>query len=144
MYKVNTKIRWKFIMLSIITLVLGAVITVKSHTNMDWQDFSDTESQLVTPTMNIDQIEVSLEDILKQYEALMNSSSQTNKNEIISNLDKLYQLSVNDYYNVDALSNSSNNKQLFDDLAQSNTSLSSSIFEMKDSLINAGDFSRAQ
>lgn len=145
MYKVNAKYRWKLIiLLGIMALIIGVVVTAKSHANMDWQDFSDTESQTVTSTMNIAQIEVSLEDILNQYEGLMNSSHQTSKNEMISNLDKLYQLSVNDYNNVNALNDSSNNNQLLDELAQGSTSLTSSIFEMKDSLANTGDLSEAQ
>lgn len=142
---INAKKRKKFIMLGIITLVI-AVISIAKFSKLirndsGWNDIYDNQSETITPTMNIDQIEASLEDVLKQYEGLVNSSNPINKNKTISDLDKLYKLSAKDYTNVTALANSSNNIQILNDLRQGATSLTSSIFEMKDSLMNEGDFS---
>ncbi|WP_088227395.1 hypothetical protein [Desulfosporosinus sp. FKB] len=106
------KKRRKLMSIGILTLIIIIIATAKLirlHQDSAWQDLSDTVPSITTPTMNIDQIEGSLEDISKQYEGVITHSSQASKNQMISNLDRLYQLSVTDYVNANALKNLSNN-----------------------------------
>ncbi|WP_407311280.1 hypothetical protein [Desulfosporosinus sp. SB140] len=147
MFSTTVKRRKRLVIAGIISfLIIAAVLArlASSYKSMTWQDLSDTDSSTPAPTINIDQIVISLKDILKQYEALVTSSKQTNRSEMIANLDKLYQLALNDDVNANALNNSSSNNQKLNDLAQATTFLTSSIFEMKDSLLNVGDFSQTQ
>ncbi|WP_088226192.1 hypothetical protein [Desulfosporosinus sp. FKB] len=131
----------KLTTLGIIILIVVVIASAKfmsSYRDTSWQDLSDTLPTITTPTENIGQIEGSLEGILKQYEELITSSNQTRKNQLLSNLDNLYQLSAIDYENAHALRNFSNNDPTLNDLAQATTFLSSSIFEMKDGLMILG------
>lgn len=144
---INANKRKKLISLGLITLVILFIAIAKFVRvlgNSGWTDFYETSSETIAPAMNISQIEASLEDALKQYEVLITSSNRIDKNEMVSDLDKLYQLSANDYTNATALKDSSKEIQTLDDLTQSATFLTSSIFEMKDSLMNEGNFSTTQ
>ncbi|MDQ7097194.1 hypothetical protein REC12_26705 [Desulfosporosinus sp. PR] len=147
MFSVSGKERKKLVIAGIISLLFIATALVRladSSKSMGWQDFSDTDSALATPTMNIDQIVVSLNDILKQYQTLISSSKPLSKKEMITHLDALYQSALTDDVNANALNNSAADNQKLSDLAQATTFLTSSLYEMKDSLQNVGDFSRTQ
>lgn len=127
-------------------MVVIIIITAKlinSQSNSGWQDLSDTIPTLAAPTMNSEQVESSLDTILNQYKALLASAQQTNKQQLISNLDKLYQTSVTAYNNAQILDSNSNDQTL-DDLAHASKFLSASLFEIKDSLSYSGDFSQSQ
>lgn len=138
----NKKLTSLGILVIVITIIALAKFTSLRQAS-SWQDLPVAVESTTTPTMNIDQIKVSLKDILKQYEEILAVSKQTNKNQMVMALDKLYQLSLNDYDNVKAIRNSSAKRPL-NDLTQASTFLSSSLFEMKDSLMNMGNFSQIQ
>jgi hypothetical protein len=122
--------------------VMAGPKVIARYQDSGWTDFSDTQSDTVTPTMNIGQTAASLEDVLKKYQQLINSGSGSNK--LLESLDGLYQTATNDYANATALENSAGKSQLFDNLTQSALSLTLSIFERKDSLNHYGDFSTTQ
>ncbi|AFM40521.1 hypothetical protein Desaci_1508 [Desulfosporosinus acidiphilus SJ4] len=147
MLKSAAKRSGKFTTLVVLSLVLAIVAGAKLinfKKNSAWQDLSDSMPTISAPSKNAGQIEGSLKNIVKQYKGIISSSQQTNKDQMFSNLDKLYQLSVNDYVNAKALENLSANNSTVNDLVQVTTFLSSSIFEMKDSMINSGEFSQQQ
>lgn len=149
MLRLAPKIQKKLVPFAIILLVAIIVLTKFSiaHNTDHWQDIANTasepKSQLAPSTMNSDQINVSLKNILKQYNALISNSKQANKSEVISSLDKLYQMSLEDYVNAKELGNSSA-KQTVTDLTQASAYLTASIFEMKDSMNCTGDISQIQ
>lgn len=133
----------KLLTLGMATLVIVAIGMAKlalAHRNSGWVDIYDTQSGTMTSTMSIGQIEASLEDISKQYEGLLNSPS----NSTVFKLRQLYQLSAKDYTNATALARSANNNPVLNNLTQSSSLLTSSIFEMKDSLLYTGNFGVTQ
>ncbi|MHB1653805.1 MAG: hypothetical protein ACYCVD_15220 [Desulfitobacteriaceae bacterium] len=148
-YKRKKKITIYFIILLII-----AIATI-SRGNLVWPSLASnaltastqisvTQPQNIQPKMDIKAIQTSLEDVLKQYQGLINSPNKGNKGKMVSELDKLYLLSANDYTNVMSLKVSSGTAQILNNLTQGSNCLTASIFEMKDSLINEGDFSSSQ
>ena len=133
------KVRGWGIIAVVVLIVIIAAKLINSQSNSGWQDLSDTVPTLAAPTMNSEQVESSLETILSQYKTLLASAQQTNKQKLISNLDKLYQTSIAVYNNAQALDSYSDDQTL-DDLAQASKFLSASLFEIKDSLSYSGDY----
>jgi len=103
-----------------------------------------TQSQNMQPKMDIKSIQTSLEDVLKQYQEVINSTNKTNKAKLVSEVDKLYSIAASDNTNVKSFEVSSSNKQIIDGLTQGSDCLAASLFEIKDSLIYDGDFSATQ
>ena len=148
--------RWgkKNIVIGIITfLILSIVIKVVygnflepslAYTTLANSDILATQSQTMQPKMDIKAIQTSLEDVLKQYQEVINSSNKTSKATLVSEVDKLYLIAASDNTNVKSFEASSNNTQIIDDLIQGSDCLAASLFEMKDSLIYDGDFSATQ
>lgn len=134
-------------LISLFILVVVMIVSGKaalSYKDSGWVDLTDTQSQAQPPTMNIGQINVSLKDILKQYENLLASAGSMNKDSMLSKLSRLYQLSAKDYSNATALPDPSDGNGVLQDLSLGSGSLTSSIFEKEDSLLNTGVFSTTQ
>ncbi|MDR3587696.1 MAG: hypothetical protein P4L59_20645 [Desulfosporosinus sp.] len=156
MYRAFRYKRWrkKNIVVGLITfLILSIVIKVVygnflgpslAYTTLANSEILAAQSQTVQPKMDIKAIQTSLEDVLKQYQKVINSSNKTSKATLISEVDKLYLIAANDNTNVKSFEASSNNTQIIDDLTQGSDCLAASLFEMKDSLIYDGDFSATQ
>ena len=129
----------------IIKVVFGNFIGPSvAYTTLANSDTLTTQSQTMQPKADIKAIQTSLEDVLKQYQEVINTSNITNKATLVSEVDKLYLIAASDNTNVKSFEASSNNTQIIDDLTQSSDYLAASLFEMKDSLIYDGDFSATQ
>ncbi|WP_088189588.1 hypothetical protein [Desulfosporosinus sp. FKA] len=129
-----------------IIVIIIAITALKLAFNQRvsaWQDFSDTVPTITNPSMTPTEIENSLEDILKQYQEIT-ASKERSKKQITASLDKLYKLAANDYLNCNALKQSSQNSQMIIDLTEASRLLTSSLFELNDSLSSAGDLSKCQ
>jgi len=135
-----------FLILSIVIKIvygnfLGPSVAYTTLANID---ILATQSQNVQPKKDIKAIQTSLEDVLKQYQVVINSSNKTNQTTLVSEVDKLYLIAASDNTNVKSFEESSNNTQIIDDLTQGSDCLAASLFEMKDSLDYTGDFSASQ
>jgi t-SNARE complex subunit (syntaxin) len=143
--------RNKNIVVSLITVLILIIFTVvikggygrslgpsSAYTTLAYQPHN------IQPGMDIKAIQTSLEDVLKQYQEVINSTSKMNKDTLVSEVDKLYSIAANDNTNMKSSEVSSNNKQIIDDLTQGSDCLAASLFEIKDSLIYDGDFSATQ
>jgi len=102
------------------------------------------QPQNMVPKMDIKATQASLEDVLKQYQGLINSPNKMNKATLASEVDKLYTIAANANTNAKALAVTSNNEQVMDNLTQGSNNLAASLFELKDSLISDGDYSATQ
>jgi hypothetical protein len=143
--------RKKHIVVSLITVLILITVTVvikggygqslapsSAYTTLAYQP------QSMQPRMDIKAIQTSLEDVLKQYQEAINSTSKMNKDSLVSEVDKLYTLATTANTNAKSLGVSSSSQQNIDDITQCSNSLASSLFELKDSLICDGDYSATQ
>ena len=102
------------------------------------------QPQKIQPKMDKKLIQTSLEDVLKRYQEVINSTNKMNKDKLVSEVDRLYSIAANANTSAKSLVVSSNNEQNIDDLTQCSNSLAASLFELKDSLILDGDYSMTQ
>ena len=135
-----------FLILSIVIKVVNGNFLEPSfaYTTLANSEILATQSQTMQPKMDIKAIQNSLEDVLKQYQEVINSSNKTSKATLVSEVDKLYLIAASDNTNVKSFETSSNNTQIIDELIQGSDCLAASLFEMKDSLIYDGDLSATQ
>jgi len=148
--------RWekKNIVVGIITfLILSIVIKIVygnflepslAYTTLANSEILATQSQNMQPKPDIKAIQSSLEDVLKQYQVVINPTNKTSKAALVSEVEKLYSIAASDNTNMKSFEVSSNNKQIIYDLTQATDCLAASLFEMKDSLSYDGDFSTTQ
>jgi len=115
-----------------------------AYTTLANSEISVTQSQNMQPKIDIIAIQTSLESVLKQYQEVINSTNKTSKATLVSEVDKLYSIAASDNTNMKYFEESSNNKQIIDDLTQGSDCLAASLFELKDSLSYDGDFSATQ
>ncbi|MDR3601011.1 MAG: hypothetical protein P4L49_11125 [Desulfosporosinus sp.] len=154
MYRMNRAYRYKRwkkknIVVGLMTLLIVAIVIKGVHGNLRElslanSEITATQSQNAQPKMDIKAIQTSLEEVLKQYQKVINSANKTNKDTLVSEVDKLYSRAANDNTTMKSLAVSANNKQIIDDLTQGSDYLAASLFEIKDSLIYNGDFSETQ
>lgn len=143
--------RKRYIVVSLLTVFILVAVTIvikggygkslgpaTAYTTLAYQP------QSMQPKMDIKAIQTSLEDVLKQYQEAINSTSKMNKDSLGSEVDKLYTLAASANTNAKSLGVTSNNEQVIDDLTQGSNSLAASLFELKDSLMNDGDYSGTQ
>ena len=143
--------RKKKILVGLITFLILIIFTVvikvgygnslgpsSAYTTLAYQP------QNIQPKMDIKAIQTSLEDVLKQYQEVINSTNKMNKDTLVSEVDKLYTLAASANTNAKYLVVSSNNEQVINDLTQCSNSLAASLYELKDSLICDGDYSATQ
>ncbi|MDR3543104.1 MAG: hypothetical protein P4L69_19385 [Desulfosporosinus sp.] len=121
--------------------LLGPSLT---YTTLTDSTILAAQSQNRQPRMDIKAIQTSLEDVLKQYQGIINSSNKANKNTLVSEVEELYSKAANDNANMKSFEVSSKNKQIINTLTQGSDCLAASLFEMKDSLMYEGDFSATQ
>ncbi|CAA7599473.1 Hypothetical protein DEACI_0096 [Acididesulfobacillus acetoxydans] len=133
----------RFGLAALIILVVVLVKPVLLHRDSGWVDLPAPQPEVTRPTMNIEQIVLSLNDVLKKYESLPTSANVVDQKSLIAKLDRLYRLSAQDYENTAALQETGDNS-LLDDLRQGGSLLTSSIFERKDSLAFPGNFGQTQ
>ncbi|KLU59517.1 hypothetical protein CEB3_c45060 [Peptococcaceae bacterium CEB3] len=133
----------RFSLMALVILMIVLVKIVLLRHDSGWVDLPDPPPEISQPTMNIDQIALSLKDVLKEYESLPTSANAIDKNSLIAKLQRLYRLSAQDYENTAAL-RETGNSTLLSDLSQSGSLLTSSIFERKDSLAFPGSFGQTQ
>lgn|GEM_PF-3247040 len=128
-----------------IKVVYGNLLgTSSAYTTLENSEISTTQSQTMQPKMDIKAIQTSLDDVLKQYQDVIESTNKANKATLVSEVDKLYSTAANDNTTIKSFVVSSNNTQIIDDLTQGSDCLAASLFEIKDSLIYKGDFSTSQ
>jgi len=155
-YRAYRHKRWgkKNIVVGLITFLL-LIIVIKvvygsflgssiAYTTLANSEILATQSQTVQPKTDIKAIQTSLEGVLKQYQAVINSTNKTNKAALVSEVDKLYSIAANDNTNMKSFEVSSNNRQIIDGLTQGSDCLAASLYEMKDSFVYDGDFSATQ
>lgn len=150
--------RKKNILVGLITLTLTLIIVTiaikigngnllgsSAYTTLASSEILATQSQNMEPKMDINAIQTSLENVVKQYQAVLsNSTNKTNRDTLVSEIDKLYSSAASANSQVKFMGVSANNEQILDDLIQGSGYLAASLFEMKDSLICDGDFSATQ
>ena len=129
----------------VIKMVYGKLLAPSlAYTTLTDSEILATQSQTMQPKSDIKAIQTSLEDVLNQYQEIINSTPNTNKDTLVSEVEKLYSIAASDNNNVKSVKVSANNRQIIDDLTQGSDCLAASLFERKDSLIYNGDFSAIQ
>lgn len=131
-----------FVILALMTVALGKVLwtslTANSLTAL--AQISDSQPQNIQLITDLKTLESSLQDVFNQYQTLRNSSNQMSNDKIASALDKLYLVSANDYKSAQLLKVTPANAQTLNNLTQSADYLTASIYDLKDSLMNEGEF----
>ncbi|SPF56414.1 conserved exported hypothetical protein [Candidatus Desulfosporosinus infrequens] len=148
-YRQLRKTRRKDVVVSLITIIIVTIVIKVVYGNFQGSSLAYTTlayqpQNFMQPRMDIKAIQTSLEDVLKQYQQVINSTDKTNKSTLVSEVDKLYSIAASDNTNVTSFEISSNNEQIIDDLTQGSNYLAASLFEIKDSLDYTGDFSASQ
>lgn len=129
----------------VIKVVYGNLLgTSLAYTTLANSEILATQAQTMQPKMDIKAIQSSLDEVLKQYQAVINSTNKMNKATLVSEVDKLYSIAASDNTAMKYLVVTSNSKQIIDELTQGSDCLAASLFEMKDSLTYEGDFSATQ
>ena len=140
--------RKKNIVVGLITIIIVTIVIKVVYGNLIGPSLAYTTlaypSQNTQPKMDIKATQTSLEDVLKQYQEVINSADKTNKDTLVSEVDKLYSIAASDNTNMKSCEVSSNNEQIKDDLTEGSNCLAASLFEIKDSLVYDGDFSASQ
>ena len=155
MYRAYRHKRWRtknIVVVLITLLILSIVIKVVygnllgplAYTTLANSEILVAQPQNMQPKPDIRAIQTSLEGVIKRYQEVINSTNKTNKDTLVSEVEKLYSIAASDNTNMKSFVKSSNNKQIINDLTQGSNCLAASLFEMKDSLIYDGDFSTTQ
>ena len=80
-----------------IKVVYGNLLgTSSAYTTLENSEISTTQSQTMQPKMDIKAIQTSLDDVLKQYQDVIESTNKANKATLVSEVDKLYSTAAND------------------------------------------------
>ncbi|MHB1406297.1 MAG: hypothetical protein ACYCV0_11995 [Desulfitobacteriaceae bacterium] len=145
----NIVVGLTFLILAVVTIVIKVVYGNSlgpslASTTLANSGILATQSENMQTKRDIRHLQASLEDVLKQYQEVINSTNKKNKGTLVSEVDKLYSIAASDNTTMKSFEGSSNNKQIIDDLTQFSYFLAASLFEMKDSMIYEGDFSATQ